>query len=86
MHLVDEQDYVAGFLDLVDGGLDSFLKVASVFRTGHHARKVERYYSFAAQVLRHISGYNLLGKTFRDGCFSDAGLPDQNRVVFGAAA
>ena len=49
VHLVDEQDDVAGFLDLLDALLQAVLELATVLAAGHKGGHVEREQALAAQ-------------------------------------
>ena len=49
VHLVDEQDDVAGFLDLLDALLQAVLELATVLAAGHEGGHVEREQALAAQ-------------------------------------
>ena len=87
MYLVDKKDYFpVGGLHFVYNGLQALLKLAFVLRSGHQSPHVERENLLAAQIFGHIAAHDAVGKTFRYGGFSRAGLADEHRVVFRSPA
>lgn len=85
VHLVDEcDDLPSGVLDVVQDGLEAFLELAPILRTGDHRTEVEGDHGLPAQALRHVTGDDALRKTLDDGSFADAGFTDEHRVVLGS--
>ena len=84
VQLIDECDDLAfGFLDLVEDGLQPFLELAAVLRTGHHGTEVEGDEGLALQRGRHIAFDDASSETFDDGRLADTGVADEHRVVLG---
>ena len=65
---VDEEDDVAlGVCHLFDDALETLLKLALVFGTGHQRAHVEREELFVLQVLGHVAAHDTLGQSLHDG-------------------
>ena len=79
--LVDEQDHVTTGADLLQHLLQALLEVAAVARTRHQRAEVEGVDVLVAQRLGHVAADDGLRKALDHGRLSDAGLPDQNRIV-----
>ena len=84
--LVDEEDDVAGFADLLDDGLDALLELAAVLRAGDEQREIERDDAARAELLGDVARVDGLSEAFDDGGLADAGLAEQRGVVLVAAA
>ena len=54
VQLVDEQDHIAGLLDLRQRVFDALFKFTAVLGACHHARKVKGQDFLVQQLLRHI--------------------------------
>ena len=85
VHLVDEEDAVAGVLDLFDDLLEALFELAAVLGAGDERTDIEGEQALALQRLRHVAVDDAVGQAFDDGGLADAGLADQDRVVLGAA-
>ena len=86
MKLIDEEDDVFVFANLIHHGLDTFFKLAAVFGAGDHESEVESDDALVAKNLGNIAGDDLLGETFGNGRLADTGLADEDGIVLGAAA
>ena len=84
VQLVDEQDAVAGVLDLFDDLLEALLELAAVLGARDERADVERQQALAHQRLGHVARGDALGEALDDGRLADARLADQRRVVLGA--
>ena len=84
VQLVDEQDDVAPGADLLEHLLEALLEIAPVAGPGHQGAQVQGVELLALDGLGHVAGDDLLGQPFDDGGLADAGLADENRIVFGA--
>ena len=85
VHLIDEEDAVAGALDLFDDLLEALLELAAVLGAGDERADVEREQALVEQRLGHFAADDALGERLDDGGLADAGLADEDRVVLGAA-
>ena len=85
VHLVDEQDDVAAGADLLEHLLQALLEVTAVAAAGHERAEVERVELLVLERLGHLALDDRLGEALDDGGLADAGLPDEHRVVLGAA-
>ena len=85
VQLIDEEDYVAVLLHLVDGFFDALLKFATVLGAGHHAGQIQRQDLLVQQLLGHVRSGNALGQALGNGRLAHTGLTNQNGVVLGAA-
>ena len=87
VQLVDEEDDLAvRFLDFLEHGLEPVFELAAIFCAGEHGAEVERDHALVAQALGHVAGDDAAGEALDDGGFAHAGLADEHRIVFGAAA
>ena len=86
MDFVNEQDAVAGGLDLFDYLLEAFLELAAVLGAGYQGAHVESYQALALEGVGDYAGVDLLGQSLDDGGLAYAGFAHQDRVVLGAAA
>ena len=85
VQLVDEQDDVASGPNLLQDLLEPLLEVAPIPAARHQRPEVERVELLAGERFGDVVGHDALGQTLHDGGFAHAGLPDQHRVVLGAA-
>ena len=82
MQLIDEEDDLAfRLLDLVQNGLESFLKLAAVLSARDERAHVEREDRAVLETFWHIAAHDTLGKTLGDGRLTDARLADEHGVV-----
>ena len=86
VQLVDEQqDLPLGGQHLVEDGLESFLELAAVLRTGDEGAHVQGEDGLVAQSLGHVPVVDPLRQALHDGGLPDPGLTDQHRVVLALA-
>ncbi len=86
MNLVNEQDDRALLLgQLLQDTFQALLKLAAEFGPGNQRPHIQCQNFLVFQTFGHLSVDNTLGQAFNDGCLAHARLPDQYRVVFGAA-
>jgi len=85
VHLVDDEDNVAGLAYLLDEPLHAALELAAELRTGHESGEVEQVHFLVAQLIGHVAAGYALGKALCDGGLADAGLADEAGVVLLAA-
>ncbi len=86
MELVNEGDDLAARVgDLLEDGLQALFELAPVLGSGDHRSEIEGDDPPIPQPLRYISFDDAICESLDDGSLADAGLPDQNRVVLGAA-
>ncbi len=87
MQLVDkEDDRILVSLELHDQGLQAFLELPAVLGPGDHRGDVQRDDALVFENLGNFLFDDFLGETFHDGGLSDAGFPDEDRIVLFAAA
>ncbi len=84
MQLVDEQDDVPVTHQLFERVFEPLLKLAAVFRPGHHARQIQRNHALLPQKLGDIALCNALCQPLCNGRFAHARLADEYRVILGA--
>ena len=84
MQLIDKEDDLAVTLaDVLQNGLKSLLKLASVLGACDQRSHIQGEDLLVLEPLRHVAcGYSL-GKTFNDRRLADAGFTDQNGIVLG---
>ncbi len=70
---------------LLEHGLQPFLELAAVFRTGDQRAEVEREQLLVLQALRHVAIDDAQRQALGDGGLADAGLADQDGIVLGPA-
>src|SRR5207249_2886111 len=85
VHLIDEEDAVAGALELFDNLLQALLELAAVLGAGDERANVQRDETAVEEHLGDFAARNALREGLDDGGLADAGLPDKDRVVLGAA-
>src|SRR5262249_35814378 len=86
VQLVDEDDELAlGAPDLLEDGLEALLELAPVLRARGQGADVERPAPLARAALGDVAGDDSLGEPLDDRGLADTGIPDQDRVVLGAA-
>ena len=86
VYLIDEKHHLRMLLQFEDNVADTLFKLATILRSSHDRRHVERNNAFATQRTRHFFLRNEQGQPFDDGTFSDAGLADEHRIVLFPAA
>ena len=86
VHLVDEQDDLAGgLLHLVEHALQALLELAAIFRAGDQRAHVERQQALVLDAVGHVAVGDAQREAFGDGGLADARLADQHRIVLGPA-
>ena len=86
VQFVDEQnDLALGGLHLLQHGLQPFLELAAVLRSGDQRAEIERQKLLALQCLGHVAIDDAQRQAVDDGGLADAGLADQHGIVLGAA-
>ena len=86
MELVDKDDGVLIFHQLFHDGLEPFFKLAAVLGARHDEREIEPENALVGEEAGDFTVGDALGKALDDGGFANAGLADEHRIVFGAAA
>ena len=84
--LVDEHDRAGIGFELLDHLLEAFLEVAAVARTGEQGAHVEREHGRALEHVRHLAVHDAARQAFCDRGLADAGVADEQRIVFLAPA
>ena len=84
--LVNEQDDVAGGLDLAQQALDPLLELAAELGAGHEAGQIQQEDLLILQAHRDIALGDALRDALGDGRLADARLTDEAGVVLLAAA
>jgi hypothetical protein len=77
-----QNDLTLGRFDLFEHGLQTIFELASILRTCQHRTEIETDQTLVTERLRDIAGYNSLRQAFDDRRFADAGLANQNRIIF----
>ena len=86
MNLIDEQNDVAGGLDLADKALDALLKLAAELGACHKGGHVQQVDLLVLQPRGDLALGDALGNALGDGGLADTGLADQTGVVLLTAA
>ena len=82
----DEQDDVAGGLDLADKALDPLLELTTELGARNEGGHIQQEDLLVPQAGGHLALGNALGDALGDGSLADTGLTDQAGVVLLAAA
>ena len=86
VHLVDEQnDLAVRTGNFVQYGFQTLFEFAAIFRPGDERAHVERQQRFFLQAFRHVAIDDAQRQSFRDGGLADAGLADEDGIVFRSA-
>ena len=85
VQLIDEQNDVLRFPDLVHHRLDAFLELTPVLGTGHHEGEIQGDHALGGEQFGHIALGDFLGEAFDDGGLAHARFAQQHRIVFGPA-
>ena len=84
MQLIDEQNNLSlAVLHLIEDCFQALLKFAPILCTGNQCAHIQGENGLVLQILGYVAADNPLGKSLGNGGFTNAGLTDQNRVVFG---
>ena len=86
MNFIDEQDDVAGGLDLADKALDPLLELTTELGARNEGGHIQQEDLLVPQAGGHLALGNALGDALGDGSLADTGLTDQAGVVLLAAA
>ena len=86
MHLIDEQDYIALFFDLVYKTLYTALELTSELSTGDKSGEVEQVYFLFGELRGNFAIGYTQGKSLGYSGLADAGFADKAGVVLRAAA
>ena len=85
MHLVDDEDDVAGLAYLLYEPLHAALELAAELRARDEGREVEEVDLLVLELVGHAAVGYALGKALGDGGLADAGLADEAGIVLLAA-
>ncbi len=86
MQLVDKDDGVLALHEFFHDGFEAFFKLTAVLGAGDDEGKIERKNALVGKERRNITIGDALRKAFDNGRFANAGLANQNGIVFCAAA
>ena len=81
MHLIDKQDYIALFFDLVYKTLYTALELASELSAGDKSGEVEQVYLFFGELRGNFAVCYTQGKSLGYSGLADAGFADKAGVV-----
>ena len=84
--LIDEQNHIRRFFELVHHGFHALFELSAVFRAGHERRQIQGNHAFVKQDAAHFALHDAQGQALGDGRLAHAGLADQHRIVLLAAA
>ena len=86
VQFVDEQNDAAfGDLHFAEDGFQAVFEFAAVFRAGDQRAEIERDDALVFQAVGHVALHDPQREAFGDGGFADAGLADEDGIVFRAA-
>ncbi len=80
--IYEKNDLSVAVLHIIQHRLQTFLKLAAVFRAGNQRAHIQRENLLVFEPLRHVSSDDTLRKSFRHRGFTDTGLADEHRIVF----
>ena len=86
VHFVDEKDDIPLALHLVDQPFNAAFELPAELRARNKRGEIEQVNFFIGKLCGDLPRRDLLRKALGDGGLTDAGLADQARVVFCAAA
>ena len=86
VNFVDEKNGVFMRFQFGHDGFQAFLEITAIACTGQQCAHVERIDGGVGKHLWCFASDDLAGQTFGDGCFTNAGIAHQKRVVLAAAA
>jgi hypothetical protein len=87
VQLVDEEhDLAVRFFDLLEHRLEAVFELTAIFCAGEHGAEIEGNDALVFQALRDIAFDDAAGEAFNDSGLPHAGLADEHRIVFCAAA
>ena len=85
MHLVNDQDDIAGLADLLDQALHAAFKLAAELGAGHQRRQVKEVDLLIPQLEGHLTRGDALGQTLGNGGLAHARLTDEAGIILLAA-
>ena len=85
MNFVDKQNYFTVFRYEIYRVFQPLLKIAAIFRACKQSRQIKRKHRLSLQQRRDVSVYYRFGKSVHNRRLANARLPNQHRIVFGAA-
>src|SRR5262245_29312575 len=86
MQLINKNYVLLAFGKLAHDKFQALFELAAVFCAGDDQRKIEHQNTLAFEKCRNVAVHHSLRQAFDDGGLADAGLADQNRIIFCAAA
>jgi hypothetical protein len=86
VNLVDEQDRLRIFGELLQHRFQALLEIAAVLGPRKQRAHVQGIDDVVLEELRNVALVDPPRETFGDRCLADAGLPDEQRVVLPPAA
>ena len=81
MQLIDEQDHIPVFLQLIHNGLHPLLKLATVLCTSHQGRQIKGDHPLIKQNPGNFTLYNAEGQPFHNSGLTHSRFPNQDRVI-----
>ena len=83
MELVDKENDVAfGGGNFLQDGLEALFEFATKFGAGNQCAQVQYQQAFFFETLGHIPVDDTMGEAFGDCGFTNAGLTDEDGIVF----
>ena len=84
MNLVDKENDILRFDDIIHDILETLLKLTAVFCSGDKGRHRQRNNAFVLKQERHLAVRDALSKPLGDGCLANARFPEKDGVVLRA--
>src|SRR5579885_2989610 len=81
VELIDEDDGVLIFKQLLHDSVQALLELAAVLGADDDQREIEGEDALVRKKRRHVAVGDALGQALDDGGFADAGLADEHGVV-----
>ena len=86
MELVDEEnDLAIAFGDFFEERLEAVFKFSAILGSGDHGANVHSDKPFVFERVGNVATDNAPGEAFSDGCFTNAGFTNENRIVLGSS-
>ena len=86
VYLIDEEDDIGVFLQLIEYRAQALLELSAILGAGHHGSHVEHHYTLVEEDARHLLLYDAQCQSLYDGRFAHARLADEHGIVLLAAA
>ena len=81
MDLINDQNDISGFFDLVNESFHAAFKLAAELGSCHHGGHIQHINFLVQKLIGYLTVHDPLGKSFGNGGFTNTGLTDETGII-----